>query len=33
VDGELVVAHGELLGVDLRAARELRAGRARRLWD
>ncbi|UZJ25104.1 amidohydrolase family protein [Rhodococcus antarcticus] len=33
VDGELVVAHGELLGVDLRAARERLAGRARRLWD
>ena len=33
VDGQLVVAHGELLGVELRTARERLATRARRLWD
>ena len=33
VGGELVVAHGELLGVDLRAAHTTLARRARRLWD
>lgn len=31
VDGDLVVAHGELLGVDLRAARERLAGRSEAL--
>ena len=33
VDGQLVVAHGELLGVELRTARERLAPRVRRLWD
>lgn len=33
VDGELVVAHGQLLGVDLRTARERLATRAPWLWD
>ncbi|NHC45352.1 8-oxoguanine deaminase [Motilibacter aurantiacus] len=33
VEGEPVVADGELVGLDLRAARERLAGRARRLWD
>lgn len=32
VGGEVVVSHGELLGVDLRAAHEELARRARRLW-
>ena len=33
VDGQLVVAHGELLGVELRTARQRLATRVRRLWD